>query len=49
MIYIVYYRISLVKELECVKCKETEYKAKRMINNCSLSVTSLDYNVLARN
>jgi hypothetical protein len=49
MIHTVYRRISLVEELERIKYEETECKAKCMINDRPPSVTSLNYNVLARN
>jgi hypothetical protein len=49
MIYTVYYRISSIKELEYIKYEEAECKAKRIINDRSPLVTSLDYSTLAGN
>jgi hypothetical protein len=49
MIRMVCYGILSVKELERVKREEVEYEAKRMINDRSLLVTSLDYSVLTGN
>jgi hypothetical protein len=49
MMYTVCRRISSVEELEHVKREETEYEAKRMINDRPPLATSLDYNALAGN